>query len=198
MIKTLSPILGQILFCFTITCYSQATLTVEKFKNTDNFIIHVSNPLASKIVLVIKDKEGKSLLQESYMFVEKLRKVLFLGSLEPGDYVIEVFNGEETKLSHIKVEGLDKTVHPENGKMLVVGFSKLKTDNSVDIIVQNKLDKNVSLKIFKNKALLNDEDLGSKEEIIKKVFKMSATEKGDYIIKVGTKDNLYHYRISQL
>lgn len=132
------------------------------------------------------------------MFVEKLKKVLFLGSLQPGDYVIEVFNGEETKHSNIKVDGLDKTVHPENGKMLIVGFSKLKTDNSVDIIIQNKLDKSVSLKIFKNKALLNDEDLGSKEEIIKKVFKMSAAEKGDYAIKVGTKDNLYHYRISQL
>jgi hypothetical protein len=181
-----------------MTCYSQVTLTVEKFKNTDNFIINVNNPLASKIVSVIKDKEGKSLLQESFMFVEKLKKVLFLGSLEPGNYAIEVFNGEETRLSAIKVEGLDKTIHPENGKMLVVGFSKLKTDNSIDIIVQNKLDKNVSFKIFKNKVLLNDEDLGSKEEIIRKVFKMSAAEKGDYIIKVGTKDNLYHYRISQL
>jgi hypothetical protein len=198
MTKTLLTILGQILFCFTMTCYSQVTLTVEKFKNTDNFIINVNNPLASKIVSVIKDKEGKSLLQESFMFVEKLKKVLFLGSLEPGNYAIEVFNGEETRLSAIKVEGLDKTIHPENGKMLVVGFSKLKTDNSIDIIVQNKLDKNVSFKIFKNKVLLNDEDLGSKEEIIRKVFKMSAAEKGDYIIKVGTKDNLYHYRISQL
>jgi hypothetical protein len=198
MIKTLFTILGQMLFCFTMTCHSQVTLAVEKFKNTDNFIVNVNNPPALKIVLVIKDKEGKALLQESFMFVEKLKKVLFLGSLEPGNYVIEVFNGDETKISAIKVEGLDKTVHPENGKMLVVGFSKLKTDNSVDIIVQNKLDKNVSLKIFKNKALLNDEDLGSKEEIIKKVFKVPTSEKGDYVIKVGTKDNLYHYRVSQL
>lgn len=131
------------------------------------------------------------------MFVEKIKKVLFLGSLQPGNYNIEIFNGEETKTAAIKVEGTDKTVHPENGKTLVVGFSKLKADNSIDIIIQNKLNKNVSLKIFRDKTLLSDEDLGGDNEIIKKVFKLSKTDKGNFVIKVGTKDNMYQYKISQ-
>lgn len=196
--KNLKIIFAQILICISISCYGQIySLHVEKFKATDNFIVNISNPVASKLIFLIKDKEGKSLLQESYMFVEKIKKVLFLGSLQPGDYTMEIFNGEETKYTKIKIDGVDKTVHPENGKILVVGFSKLKTDNSIDIIVQNKLDKNVSMKIYKNDALLSTEDLGDGGDLIKKILKLDKTDKGDFVVKVGTKENIYLYKITQ-
>ena len=131
------------------------------------------------------------------MYVEKIKKVLFLGSLQPGDYVIEIFNGQETKSTTIKVNGTDKTVHPESGKTLVVGFSKLKADNSIDIIVHNKLNKNVSLKIFKNNNLMSTEELGNGGELIKKILRFDKSDKGNFMIKVGTKENLYQYKISQ-
>lgn len=186
------------LICLSIGCYAQpCSLNVEKFKATDNFIVNISNPIASKLVFLIKDKEGKSLLQESFSFVEKVKKVLFLGSLQPGDYSIEIFNGEERKSTSIVVDGKDKTIHPENGKGLVVGFSKVKSDNSIDIIVQNKLEKNVTLKVFKDKTLVSSEDLGDGGEIIKKILKLDKSDKGDFTIKVGTKENVYQYKVTQ-
>lgn len=196
--KILKIFLGKIIFCLSLTCYAQPySLNVEKFKSTDNFIFHVSNPIASKLTFLIKDKEGKSLLQESFMFVEKLKKVLFLGSLQPGDYHVEVFNGEETKTSTLKIDGVDKTVHPENGKNLVVGFSKLKADNTMDVIIHNKLNKKISLKIFKNKNLMSTEELGDGEDLTKRILRFDKTEKGEFVIKVGTKEYMYQYKIVQ-
>jgi hypothetical protein len=179
-------------------CYAQSySLSVEKFKATDNFIVNISNPVASKLTLAVKDQSGKALLQESFMFVEKIKKVLFLGSLQPGDYLVEISNGVETKSAGVKVEGVDKSVHPENGKVLVVGFSKLKSDNSIDVIVQNKLEKNVSMKIYKNNTLLSSEDLGDGGELIKKILKLDKLDKGNFIVKVGTKENVYLYKVTQ-
>lgn len=189
---------GQFLICLAIGSHAQSfSLDVEKVKSSDNFIVNISNPVAAKLNFLIKDKQGKSLLQESFMYVEKIKKVLFLGSLPPGDYGVEIFNGQETKTANLKVDGTDKTVHPENGKTLVVGFSKLKADNSIDIIVHNKLNKNVSLKIFKNNNLMSTEELGNGAELIKKILRFEKGEKGDFLIKVGTKENLYQYKISQ-
>jgi hypothetical protein len=196
--KTIKLFFGQLLLCLSIGSYAQSfSLDVEKVKSTDNFIVNITNPVAAKLTFLIKDKEGKSLLQESFMYVEKIKKVLFLGSLQPGDYAIEIFNGQETKTTTIKIDGIDKTVHPENGKTLVVGFSKLKADNSIDIIVHNKLNKNVSLKIFKNNNLMSTEELGNGAELIKKILRFDKGDKGDFLIKVGTKENLYQYKISQ-
>lgn len=172
------------------------SLAVEKFKTTDNFIVNITNPLATKLTLIVKDNAGKAYLQESYMFVEKIKKVLFLGSLQPGDYTVEISNGVESKFASVKVEGIDKTVHPENGKGLVVGFSKLKPDNSIDVIVQNKLEKNVSIKIYQNNSLLSSEDLGNSGELIKKILKLDKIDKGELIVKVGTKENVYLYKIT--
>jgi hypothetical protein len=185
----------QALLFFACDAFAQSySLNVEKFKATDNFIINLTNPIASKVVFNIKDKEGKSLWQESVLFAEKLKKVLFLGSLHPGEYVIEVSNGEETKAANILVAGTNKTVHPENGKTLIVGF-KQKDGNSVDVIVQNKLNQEVFLKVFKDKTLLNNESLGN-QDLIRKVIKLSDIEKGNYVLKVGTKENVYHYQFS--
>ncbi len=195
--KILTVLLGQLLICFSISCYAQFySLEVDRYKTTDNFIVSINNPVAVKLTFLIKDSEGKSVFQESFMFVEKIKKVLFLGSLPPGTYVVEIFNGEETKTANIKIEGLDKTVHPENGKGLVVGFSKLKADNTIDIIVQNKLDKNISLKVYKEKSLLSSEDLGQGGEIVKKILKLNKAEKGDFIVRVGTKENIFQYKIT--
>jgi hypothetical protein len=175
--------------------YSQShSLQVEKFKNTDNYIVSVANPAASKVVFNIKDNEGKSLWQESVMFAEKIRKVLFLGSLSPGTYSLEAFNGHETKTASIRIDGADKTIHPDNGKSLVVGFSKANSDHSINVIVQNKLNKDISLKIFKGSVSLNEENLGS-QELIRKIVKLPEIEKGEYVIKVGTRDNIYQYKI---
>lgn len=180
----------------SITAYSQCSLNVERFKETDNFIISVNNPIGSKINLQIKNQEDKTLWQESVMFVEKLKKVLFLGSLHPGAYKVEVFNGQESQAADIQISGVDKTVHAENGKTIVVGFSKTKTDqSSVDIIVQNKLNKDVSLKFYKEKKLLTEENLGT-GELIKRVLKVPGNEKGEYLVKVGTKENVYQYKFS--
>lgn len=180
------------------TCsYAQTySLAVEKFKATDNFIVNISNPLASKLTLAVKDKAGKPFFQESFMFVEKIKKILFLGSLQPGEYIVEISNGVDTKTAGVKVEGVDKTIHPENGKGLVVGFSKLKSDNSIDVIVQNKLEKNVSMKIYKNNTLLSSEDLGDSGELIKKILKLDKLDKGDFVVKVGTKENVYLYKVT--
>ncbi|WP_276372281.1 hypothetical protein [Chryseolinea sp. H1M3-3] len=195
--KILPMLFGPLLICFSISCYAQSySLEVDRFKTTDNFIVSINNPVAVKLTVHIKDKDGKAVFQESFMFVEKIKKVLFLGSLPPGPYIVEVFNGVETKTANIKIDGLDKMVHPENGKGLVVGFSKLKADNSIDVIVQNKLDKNVSLKVYKENALLSSEDLGQGGEIVKKVLKLNKAEKGDFIVRVGTKENLYQYKIT--
>lgn len=188
-------LLFLVLLSYPNVSHSQSpSLHVEKFKNTDNYIVSVNNPAASRVVFNIKDGEGKSLWQESVMFAEKIRKVLFLGSLAPGTYSLEVFNGQETKTASIKIDGTDKTVHPDNGKSLVVGFSKPKADHSIDVIVQNKLNKDISLKIFKGSISLNEENLGS-QELIRKIVKLSAIEKGEYVIKVGTRDNIYQYKI---
>lgn len=188
-------LLFLVLLSYPNVSHSQShSLHVEKFKNTDNYIVSVNNPAASRVVFNIKDSEGKSLWQESVMFAEKIRKVLFLGSLPPGSYSLEVFNGQETKTASIKIDGTDKTVHPDNGKSLVVGFSKPKADHSIDVIVQNKLNKDISLKIFKGSISLNEENLGS-QELIRKIVKLSAIEKGEYVIKVGTRDNIYQYKI---
>jgi hypothetical protein len=187
-----------ILSCLTISVYAQNySLNVEKFKATDNFIVNISNPIASRLTIVVKDTDGNPLLQESYMFVEKIKKILFLGSLPPGNYTVESFNGVETKSVKVKVDGIDKTIHPENGKMLVVGFSKLKADNSIDIIVQNNLAKNVALKIYKNNTLLSSEDLGDSGELVKKILKLDKADKGDFVVKVGTKETMYLYKITQ-
>ena len=196
--KTITLFFWQFFLCLSIGSYAQSfSLDVEKVKSTDNFVVNISNPVAAKLTFLIKDKEGKALLQESFMYVEKIKKVVFLGSLQPGEYMVETFNGQETKTTKVTVDGTDKTVHPENGKTLVVGFSKLKADNSIDIIVHNKLNKNVSLKIFKNNNLMSTEELGNSGELIKKILKFEKGDKGDFLIKVGTKENLYQYKISQ-
>src|SRR5690606_29587032 len=195
--KTVRTLAFVILTGIATTASSQTySLAVEKFKTTDNFIVNITNPLASKLTLTVKDNTGKAYLQESYMFVEKIKKVLFLGSLQPGDYMVEISNGVETKLANVRVEGIDKTVHPENGKGLVVGFSKLKPDNSIDVIVQNKLEKNVSIKIYKNNSLLSSEDLGNSGELIKKILRLDKLDKRELIVKVGTKENVYLYRVT--
>lgn len=195
--KTL--ILSQLFVCFSIISHCQQqpfNLNVEKFKTTDNFIVSINNPTAAKLTFQVKDKSGKAYFQENYMFLEKIKKVLFLGSLPAGEYVLETFNGEETKSTNIKIEGIDKTVHPENGKALVVGFSKVKADNTIDIVIQNKLDKIVSVKVFKQKSLLSTEDINESNEIVKRILKLNKTEKGDFIVKVGTKENIYQYKFS--
>jgi hypothetical protein len=190
--------LTQLFVWISILSYAQQpfSLSVEKFKATDNFIVNIYNPSASKLALNIKDKSGKAYFQENFMFLEKIKKVLFLGSLPPGDYVLEAFNGEETKTTSIKIEGVDKTVHPENGKALVVGFSKVKADNTIDIVIQNKLDKVVSVKVFKEKSLMSTEDINQSDEIVKRILKLNKTEKGDFIVKVGTKENVYQYKFT--
>src|SRR5688572_25751678 len=195
--KTLA--ITQLFVCLTFLSYCQQqtfSLSVEKFKTTDNFILNINNPSATKLMFNIKDKSGKPYFQENYMFLEKIKKVLFLGSLPPGDYVLEALNGEQTKSTNIKIEGVDKTVHPENGKALVVGFSKVKADNSIDIVIQNKLDKVVSVKVFKEKSLISTEDVNQSDEIVKRILKLSKTEKGEFTVKVGTKENLYQYKFS--
>lgn len=196
--KIQTLLLATLLVCFAISCFAQQpySLTAERFKTTDNFIVNISNPIASKLTFMIKDPTGKPYFQKSYMFLEKIKKVLFLGSLPPGEYILEANNGEETKSATIKVEGIDKTVHPENGKALVVGFSKPKSDNSIDIVIQNKLDKNISVKVYKEKSLLSTEDIEGSGEIVKRILRLSKTEKGDFIVKVGTKENIYQYKFS--
>lgn len=196
---TLKSLVGLIILsCLTVSVYAQTySLNVEKFKATDNFIVNISNPVASKLTILVKGSDGNALLQESFMFVEKIKKVLFLGSLPPDNYTVESFNGVETKSVKVKVDGVDKTIHPENGKMLVVGFSKLKSDNSIDIIVQNKLAKNVALKIYKNNSLVSSEDLGDSGDLIKKILKLDKADKGDFVVKVGTKETVYLYKITQ-
>jgi hypothetical protein len=195
--KTLA--ITQLFVCLTFLSYCQLqtfSLSVEKFKTTDNFVLNINNPSATKLMFSIKDKSGKPYFQENYMFLEKIKKVLFLGSLPPGDYILEALNGEETRSTNIKIEGIDKTVHPENGKALIVGFSKVKADNSIDIVIQNKLDKVVSVKVFKEKSLMSTEDINQSDEIVKRILKLSKQEKGDYTVKVGTKENLYQYKFS--
>ena len=169
---------------------------IQKYKETDNFIITVDNPVVSRIHLALKDNKSHAIWQESILFAEKVRKVLYLGSLDPGEYVMEISNAEETKAVTIQVIGKEKSVHPENGKTLVVGFSRPKADRSIDIIVQNKLNKNVFLKVFKNKTVFLEQDLG-KEEVTKRIFKLPETEKGDFIVRVAGGDNVYQYKITQ-
>jgi hypothetical protein len=186
-----------ILLCSCIAGFAQTlSASIEKFKSTDNFVINVNNPAGSRILLQIRDSKKQAIWQESILYAEKLKRVLFLGSLDPGEYSFEVSNGDETKTETVVIAGKDKTTHPENGKTLVVGFSKPKADNSIDIIVQNKLTKNVSLKVFKNNTLFMEQDLG-KDEIAKKILKLPETEKGDFIVRVGTGDNLYQYKLSK-
>jgi hypothetical protein len=193
MLKICPPL---IFIFLSVAAYSQCSLTVERFKETDNFVINVNNPVGSKVNLLIKNHENKTLWQESVMFLEKMKKTLFLGSLQPGDYKIEIVNDQESKTSDIQIRGTDKTVHPENGKTLIVGFSKGKTDTNVlDIIVQNKLNKGVTLKLYREKKMLTEENLGD-GELIKRVIKLAGMEKGDYLVKVGTKENIYQYKFS--
>lgn len=172
------------------------TVTIEKYRETDNFIISISNPLASKVHLTLKDKQEHAIWQESILYAEKVRKVLYLGSLDAGDYSMEVTNFEETREVPIHISGKDKAIHPENGKTLLVGFSKPKSDQSIDIIVQNKLGKNVSLRVFKNKSLFLEQDLG-KAEITKKIFKLPETEAGEFVVRVGNSENTYLYKVTR-
>jgi hypothetical protein len=79
----------------------------------------------------------------------------------------------------------------------VVGFSKLKADNSMDVIVHNKLSKNVSLKIYRNNSLVSTEELGDGEDLIKRILRFDKNEKGEFLIKVGTKEYMYQYKIVQ-
>ncbi len=133
-------------------------------------------------------------MQEAILYSEKLRRVLFLGSLPAGEYTVSISNGQEDQFQPIQIKKGSKVVHPDNGKTLTVGFSKPSQLNSIDVIVQNKLKSNVSVKVYdKSNRLIQQEELGQ-DVLLKRVLKFEKAEKGEITIRVGTKENTFVYK----
>ncbi|MDN5200880.1 T9SS type A sorting domain-containing protein [Fulvivirgaceae bacterium BMA10] len=172
---------------------SSKTLKVKLLndENSSSAELFFTTAESAMVVVKILNEEKETVFQEAIKDVEKLRKVYDLSSLSAGSYQIEVNNTKDLIQVGVKVVEGGDAEHPNKGKTLLIGFSKLDTDKYLNFIVQNKLNEKVDVNVYdqRNEKILT-QSIG-KDPVIKHKLNFSTLESGKYIVKVGTKDNIF-------
>jgi hypothetical protein len=170
---------------------NDVSMNFDRYKTSDVFLLTVSNKNSNDIIVRISNDKKEILFEQSMRFVEKIKKVYNLSTLPMGTYQFSVSNNAGSSRS-VTIETTESFMeHPENGKSILVGFSKISLKKSINLIVQNKTNKTVAMTIQNGIGkIIQQQDMG-KDELIKKEVSLDQIPSGNYIIKVGNKDNQF-------
>jgi Secretion system C-terminal sorting domain len=178
------PVVGQ-------SMGSDVNIRFDRYKTSDLFLLTVNNKNGNDIIVRISNARKEVIFEQSVRFVEKIKKVYNLSTLPKGTYQFSVANNTGSS-ENVTIETTESFMdHPENGKSILVGFSKITPKKSINLTVQNKTKQSVSIIIQDVQGkMIKQEDLG-KEELVKKEVSLDKIPSGKYFIKVGNKDNQF-------
>jgi hypothetical protein len=183
------PVLGQ-------QVGTEVSMTLDRYKKSDVFLLTVNNKNGNDIIVRVTDAHKEVLFEQSVRFVEKIKKVYNLSTLPKGTYQFSVANNNGSSQSVTIGTTESFTEHPENGKSILVGFSKISQKKSVNVTVQNKTKQGVAMTIQDAQGkTIKQEDMG-KGELVKKEVLLDGIPSGSYLIKIGNSDNQFQTRVT--
>jgi hypothetical protein len=183
------PVLGQ-------QVGTEVSMNLDRHKSSDLFLLTVNNKNGNDIIVRITNSSKEVLFEQSVRFVEKIKKVYNLSTLPKGTYQFSVANNNGSSQSVTIVTTESFSDHPENGKSILVGFSKLSSKKSIHLTVQNKTKQSVAMTIEDGQGkTVRQEEIG-KSELVKKEVSLDQIPSGTYVIKVGNKDNQFQTHVT--
>jgi hypothetical protein len=172
------------------------TMSLDRYKTSDLFSLTLNNKNGNDIIIHISTESKEVVFEQSVRFVEKIKKIYNLSTLPKGKYQFSVSNNSGSTQT-ITIETTAAFLeHPENGKSILVGFSKITPKKSVNVTIQNKSKQSVMLLIQDSEGKnMKQEDFGT-GELVKKEVSFDQIPSGSYVIKVGNKDNQFTTRVT--
>jgi hypothetical protein len=183
------PVLGQ-------QVGTEVKMNLDRYKTSDLFLLTVNNKNGNDIIVRISNSRKEVLFEQSVRFVEKIKKVYNLSTLPKGAYQFSVANNNGSSQS-VTIETTESFMdHPDNGKSILVGFSKVSPKKSINLTVQNKTKQGVAMTIEDAQGkTVKQEDMG-KSELVKREVSLDQIPSGTYVIKVGNKDNQFQTHVT--
>jgi hypothetical protein len=183
------PVLGQ-------QVSTEVNMNLDRYKSSDLFLLTINNKNGNDIIVRITNSHKEILFEQSVRFVEKIKKVYNLSTLPKGVYQFSVANNAGSSQS-VTIETTESFMdHPENGKSILVGFSKISSKKSLSLTVQNKTKQGVAMTIQDTQGkTVRQEEIG-RSELVKKEISLDQIPTGTYVIKVGNKDNQFQTHIT--
>ncbi len=183
------PVLGQ-------QVGIDVNMNLDRYKSSDLFLLTVNNKNGNDIIVRITNSRKEVLFEQSVRFVEKIKKVYNLSTLPKGIYQFSVANNNGSSQS-VSIETTESFMdHLDNGKSILVGFSKISAKKSINLTVQNKTKQGVAMTIEDAKGkTVKQEDMG-KSELVKREVSLDQIPSGTYVIKVGNKDNQFQTHVT--
>lgn len=175
---------------------SQASLEVKvlQFGNSDNYALSATNKQASSIVVKITDNSGTVIFKEMIQAVEQFYKVYNLSTLTKGKYNILVTNDEDDEVSQEINVNQSKGMHPDLGKNLVVGFSKMK-ESKMSVVIQNKRMANIEAVLYTHSDQKIKVLLTTKSGISRQSLDFSSLKPGNYKLKINDGKSVYSHKL---
>jgi Secretion system C-terminal sorting domain len=188
MVFTL-PVLGQ-------QVGTDMTMNLDRYKASDLFLLTLNNKNGNDVIVRITNAHKEVIFEQSIRFAEKIKKVYNLSTLQKGTYLFSVANnsGSSNSVTINTTESFEE--YAENGKSILVGFSKVSLKKTISLTIQNKTKQSVTITILdENGKTILQEEIG-KIEMIKKEISLSQIPSGAYVIRVGNKDNQFKSSIT--
>jgi hypothetical protein len=183
------PVLGQ-------QVGTDVTMSLNRFKSSDLFLLTLNNKNGKDIIVRITNVNKEVIFEQSIRFVEKIKKVYNLSTLQKGTYQFSVANnsGSSNSITINTTESFED--YAESGKSILVGFSRVSLKKTISLTIQNKTKQSVAVVVFDEhgKTILQEE-IG-RIEMVKKELSLGQFPSGAYVIKVGNKDNQFKSSIT--
>jgi hypothetical protein len=175
---------------------NEVNISLDRYKSSDLFLLTVNNKNGNDIIVRITNAQKEVLFEQSVRFVEKIRKVYNLSTLPKGNYQFSVANNNGSSQS-VAIQTTESFMdHPENGKSILVGFSKISAKKSLNLTIQNKTKQGVAMIIQDAQGkTIKQEEIG-KSELVKREVTLDQIPSGTYTIKVGNKDNQFQTHVT--
>lgn len=164
-------------------------VNISRFSDSDNYTVSAINKEGTNIIMKITNDTGDIIFTEMFHAVEQFYKIYNLSTLPKGKYNIHISNNSENTVQEISVNQL-KGSHPDLGKNLVVGFSKVK-ELKISAVIQNKSKSNVEVALYTSSDQKIKVLITTKEEISRQSLNLSTLKPGNYKLKISDGKSVY-------
>ncbi len=174
---------------------SDVSIKLDRYKTSDLFMLTLQNKNGTDVIVRITNDHKEVIFEQSIRFVERVKKIYNLSTLPKGQYQFSVANtaGASQSITITTTESFEN--HPETGKTILVGFSKISRTKTIHLTIQNKTKAAVSLFIVDELGrTIQQQSIGT-EEVTKKEISLVQIPKGKYWIKVGNKENQFQTQV---
>lgn len=182
-------LIGFLLICIT-SLSSLASSFAVNITGDNSFGIELPNKSYDQIQVTLKDVNGYTLYDETFMQSNLSQKTFNLKKLPIGDYILKVAYDVQTKIQAIKKNQKSLEIDANDLQTIFQPTLRLYSDY-VDLNMLCLVDLDISLTIKDGDGNTIYNELIQTDEILQKRFNLSMLNEGSYTFKLTIKDPIF-------